>query len=373
MNFAFDEEQKKLGEAVERLLADFPRLADPDPANAREKGVWDALAELGLFALLPPESQGGLGLSLVDAALPVEALGAGLAPLSVAATLAATDVISQFGTPAQQNAWLPAIASGEMRISAAISEAGAGYGLSDIKTRIGSGKLTGTKILVPDAEDASHFLVLARLDPKPALAIVAKNSNGLSIRAHEDIDPSSGLCELNFKEVALNDSAIIASEAAAQRHQDVSATIYAGLQIGIAARMLATAVDYARMRVQFGQQIGAFQAIKHRCADMAVMLEAGRSAAYYAFWAAAEDAPDRSLASSMAKAYCGEAARDSCNETIQIHGGMGFTWELGLHRHLRRAKILEHSFGGCAWHYERVLAATLAEIRSVKSKQRSAA
>ncbi|KAK0359271.1 hypothetical protein LTR94_031970, partial [Friedmanniomyces endolithicus] len=179
---------------------------------------------------------------------------------------------------------------------------------------------------------------------------------GVALRPHQDIDPSNGHCELILEAAPLADIAIIGHKDAARavaRLMDVGATFNAGMMMGIAARMLDTAVDYAKTRVQFGQPIGAFQSIKHRCADMAVAIEAGRSAVYYAFWAAAEDAPDRPRASSMAKAYCGDVARQVCNEAIQIHGGMGFTWELGLHRFLRRNKVLEHGFGSQTWHYER--------------------
>jgi alkylation response protein AidB-like acyl-CoA dehydrogenase len=143
--------------------------------------------------------------------------------------------------------------------------------------------------------------------------------------------------------------------------------------MGIAARMLDASVDYAKTRVQFGQPIGAFQAIKHCCADMAVAVEAGRSAAYYSFWTAAEDAVDRARAASMAKSYCGGVARQVCNDAIQVHGGMGFTWELGLHRFLRRAKVLEHAFGDIAYHNERLLAETLAVKRGEHVGRRDAA
>jgi alkylation response protein AidB-like acyl-CoA dehydrogenase len=134
------------------------------------------------------------------------------------------------------------------------------------------------------------------------------------------------------------------------------------LMTGVAARVLDNSVTYAGQRTQFGKPIGSFQAIKHKCADMAVAVEASRSAAYYASWALAEDAPDRAKAVSIAKSFCGDAARFVCNEGIQIHGGIGFTWELGLHFYLRRAKVLEYSYGDAAYHRERVLAETLSEL-----------
>jgi alkylation response protein AidB-like acyl-CoA dehydrogenase len=134
--------------------------------------------------------------------------------------------------------------------------------------------------------------------------------------------------------------------------------------LGLADGALDLAVEYAKLRQQFGQPIGSFQAIKHRCADMAVAVDTSRSAAYYASWAMAEDSDDRAKAVSMAKSFCGDASRFVCNEGIQIHGGIGFTWELGLHFYLRRAKVLEYSYGDAAYHRERVLAETLAERRA---------
>ena len=373
MNFGFDDEQKSLGDTIAQMLGDFPMLTQPDPAKARDDSVWGALAELGLFSLLVPEDEGGVGLSLVDIALAVESLGAGLAPPSVASTLIATDIIVRFGTPAQKQAWLPGISAGTVRIALAIQEAGLGYDPADIATVAGGNGVTGRKILVADGAEADIFLVLALVDGKPGLVIVDHNATGVALRPHQDIDPSSGHCELILEGAALADIAIIGHKDAANavaRLIDVGATLSAGMMMGIAGRMLDTAVEYAKTRVQFGQPIGAFQAIKHRCADMAVAIEAGRSAVYYAFWAVAENASDRSRASSMAKAYCGDVARQVCNDTIQIHGGMGFTWELALHRFLRRNKVLEHSFGSQAWHYERVIGDTIAARTAVTAEHR---
>lgn len=376
MNFGFSEEQKCLGETVVQLLGDFPVLTAPDPAKAHDPRVWTALAELGLFSLLVSEAEGGVGLSLVDIALAVEALGAGLAPPIVASTLIATDLIARYGSPAQRAQFLPSIAAGELRIAIATLESDQDYDPDHVQTALGSNGATGTKILVPGASDADVFLVLARCDGRPGLALIRRGASGVSLRPHADIDSSSGLCELVLEGASLTDDALIAPKAAGAavaRLFDVAATVYAGMEIGIAARMLDRAVDYAKTRIQFGQAIGSFQAIKHRCSDMAVAVEAGRSAAYYAFWTVAEDASDRGRASSMAKAYCGEVARDVCNQTIQIHGGMGFTWDLGLHRFLRRAKVLEHAFGNHVWHYERVIASTLAGGQPVENARHDAA
>lgn len=372
MNFAFNEEQKSLGATLGQALSDFPALTAPDPHDGRDPGVWTALAELGLFSLLVPEAEGGMGLTLVDVALAVEAMGAELAPPIVASTLIATDIIALHGNEQQKASWLPQIAEGGMKIAIAVLEAGQGYDPEDVQTRIARDGVTGRKILVGDADQAEAFLVLARNEGKPCLAIIRQDARGVSLRQHDDLDPSSGFSEVILDAASMTDDALIspnAPDAAIDRLIDVASTVYAGMQIGIAARMLDASVDYAKTRVQFAQPIGAFQSIKHRCADMAVAIEAGRSAAYYAFWAVAEDAPDRGRAASMAKAYCGESARDVCNQAIQLHGGMGFTWELGLHRFLRRAKVLEHGFGNHVWHYERVLAASLAPDATLRAPQ----
>lgn len=376
MNFGFNAEQKSLAETVAERLGDFPRLLTPDPAEADDPAVWDALAELGLFALLVPEDQGGVGLTLVDVALAVQAIGAALAPPIVASTLIATDTLVRFGTPEDKARWLPGIASGETKLAIATLEPGQGYDPQQVQAKLSNGRLSGTKILVPGAQQADAFLVLVRADNRPALVIIERNLAGLKLRPHIDLDASSGLCELVLDGVQASETPLNgfrASSAAVDRLMDVAATVYAGMEVGIAARMLDAAVEYAKTRVQFGQPIGAFQSIKHRCADMAVAVEAGLSAAYYAFWAVAEDAPDRARASSMAKAYCGEVTRDACNEAIQIHGGMGFTWELGLHRYLRRAKIMDHAFGDPVWHYERVMATTLEARHAHEAPARGAA
>lgn len=365
MDFSFNADQTALGETVARLLADHPALLAPQPEPAELSAAWDALAELGLFALLVPEDFGGAGLSLVDVALAVEVLGAGLAPPSAVATLAATDLLVRHGSRSQQSELLPRIARGELKFAIAALEADQGYDSEDVACSFADGLLRGSKILVEAAAAADVLVVLARDSTGPALLLVNRDAAGVSLRGHDDLDPSSGFCAVSFDSVRLNDDAILGTAPPARavaRLFDAGATLSAGLLTGIATRMLETSVEYAKTRSQFGQPIGAFQAIKHRCADMAVALEAARSTAYYAFWAISEDAPDRTRAASMAKSCCGESARMICNEAIQIHGGMGFTWELGLHRFLRRARVLEYGFGDAAWHNERVLSETLAML-----------
>ena len=363
MDFGFSLEQKSLGEVVGQVLAKFPTLSAPDYNAQVEGAVWDALAEVGLFALLVPEAFGGVGLTLIDLALVIERLGAALVSPLVTHTLIATDLIVQVGTAAQHASLLPAIAAGALRVALATHEAGLSTASNECETTFDGVLLEGCKVLVPAAGRADWFLVLAKSGNGPSLALVARGTDGVTWRSHGGLDPSSDFSEVVFSAAGFHEKSLLPlgdTPAAAARLCDSAASLYAALQTGIAARLLDLSVEYARTRVQFGQPIGAFQAIKHRCADIAVALDAGQSAAYYAIWAVSEDAPDRSRASSMAKAYCGEVARTACNEAIQIHGGIGFTWDLGLHRFLRRAKVLDQSFGCQEWHYERVMATTLA-------------
>lgn len=369
MDFAFNEEQKSLGEIVGQVLADFPGLTAPEPVDGEDEAVWSALAELGLFSLLVPEAFGGMGLALVDVALAIEALGAGLAPAVVASTLIATDLLAQFGTPPQQADLFPRIAAGHFRIALAVQEAGRCHDGENLQTVVEGNHVSGAKVLVGGAAQADAYLVLAAVDGRPGLVLISRKARGVALRGHETIDPASQFGELVLDAASLGEISPIGHKVAAravERLSNVGATVFAGMEAGIAARMLETSVDYAKVRVQFGRPIGAFQAIKHRCADMAVAVEAARAASYYAYWAVSNKAPDAAKASSMAKAYCGEVTQSACNEAIQIHGGMGFTWELPLHRFLRRAKVLDHGFGAPGWHYERVMRETLGDVRIVE-------
>jgi alkylation response protein AidB-like acyl-CoA dehydrogenase len=363
MDFAFNEEQRSLGETVAKVLADFPALTGPDLERSQDEAAWAALAELGLFSLLVSEDDGGVGLTLIDVALAVEALGRGLAPTLVASTLIGTELLNRFGTATQKAKLLPRIAAGELRIAIAAAEAGAGDAPDAIGCTVSDDRLSGTKIAVAGASAADLLVVLARGEGGPVLILVDPAATGVTIREHETIDPSADLCEVRLAEVVVEGALRLGQGAVDDTVRtliDLTATFHAGMAMGIAERMQDLAVDYAKTRHQFGQAIGAFQSIKHRCADMAVAVEAGRATAYYAFWSSTGDEPDRSRSASAAKAYCTEIARDVCNDAIQIHGGMGFTWELGLHRYLRRAKVIEHAVGGRAWHYGRVASEALA-------------
>jgi alkylation response protein AidB-like acyl-CoA dehydrogenase len=335
MNFDFNPDQIELRDTIARALADG---AD-----------WNALAALGLFSLLVPEKQGGMGLSLVYVALIVQDLGASLAPLAITDTLIATDLIMRCKEGGVIEELLPQIAAGKLRIALAWQEPNNGCGADEIT----SSSSLGHKILVAHADEADLFLVAT----DKGLVLVDKSAATLT--PHQGLDPS---CAHHVLEYATDKAISLGAAIPRARLFDVSATLYSGMLLGISEKLLSLSAAYARDRIQFDKPIGSFQGIKHKCADMAVQIEAAKSVTYYAFWAVAEDAPDGPRASSMAKAWCGDTANKVGADAVQIHGGMGFTWELGLHHYLRRAKVLASLYGDANWHRERVLAITLDEM-----------
>jgi len=373
MDFDFNEEQYVFQETFKNFLSEqYPLEKHITLVESGERNgeLWSQLVELGLFSLIVPEHFGGLGMSFVDMALIMEELGKNLVPPPVAETIIATDLIARFGSDDQKNQYLPGIAEGRLKFSIATLEEGAGFHPADGKTTIAPSPdgfaLTGKKILVPQADVVDAILVIGKMADTGnlAIAIIDAGSEGVALRKHNALDDSCYFHEVSFDNVKLTAEKLLSSEGSdiGERLFDVSAAINATQLIGIAGRMLDIAVDYACQREQFGVAIGSFQAIKHKCANIAVDVDGGRSAAYYAMWAIAEDAPDRAKAVSVAKSFCGEAARLANNDGIQIHGGMGFTWELGLHHYLRRTKVLEYSAGDAAYHRERVMAETLTEL-----------
>jgi alkylation response protein AidB-like acyl-CoA dehydrogenase len=376
MDFDFSEEQYLFRDTVRKFLEgtqDLAKVRARLDGDGLDGGLWVELTELGAFGLLVPEEYGGLGLTFVDLPLIVEEFGRALVPSPVAETIASTDVLVRHATPEQKTRLLPEIAKGELRLVPATLEPEASFDPADIRaTALPSGnawRLSGRKILVPHAAAADLMLVGARFgeDGPLGLVLLETDREGISLREQASLDPSGRFHEVTFEGVPVLRDDILGgapSRTALGRLLDASGALAATQMTGIASKVLDNAVSYASHRTQFGRPIGSFQAIKHRCADMAVAVDTSRSAAYYASWAMAQDSDDRAKAVSMAKSFCGDASRFVCNEGIQIHGGIGFTWELGLHFYLRRAKVLEYSYGDAAYHRERVLAETLAERRA---------
>lgn len=363
MDFDFNTDQYMLRDSVRRFLDDHA-----GPAQVRASGatfddrLWHGLCELGLPSLLVPEARQGSGLGLLDAALLWEDMGRSLLPATLIQTMVASDTLVRCASAEQAALWLPALASGQARWTWAQQEADRDPCSLQLQART-QGKgwlLEGQKMLVPAAASATHLLVSARAsDGQAGLFVCETDAAGLQVQPHHSIDDHSGLCQVRF--AATPAQRLADGDAALTRLFDVSALAASLQMVGVAAAAMDLALDYAKQRTQFGQPIGAFQAIKHKFADMLVALEGARSCAYCAAWALAEEDSRAPVAVSMAKAASGDMCRLVCNEALQIHGGVGFTHDFNVHWFLRRGKYLEHALGDASWHRERVAASLLDE------------
>ena len=378
MNFDFSDDQRQFRDSIARFLAEAWATDDIRAAGKRDRAdaLWRGLAELGFHGALVGEEHGGLGLSFIDLVLPLEEFGRALAPVPAVETAIAAWLISRHGSAEQKARLLPRIAAGDLRIALAHQEAEAGYdvdaiGLSARKT-VNGHALNGTKILVPHADAADCLLVSARVGSGAPAIFICEQMNVLSLTRHETLDPSLTSFGVDFADVAVPANNLIGGRSGSAAMTDManaSAFAAAAQATGIAGKALDMAVEYAKTRSQFGRIIGSFQAVKQKCADMAVALDGARSAIYYAAWALAESDAEAALAVSMAKAFCGDASRMICNDSLQVHGGMGFTWEYDLHLYLKRAKVFESVHGNATWHRERIATLILSQARGAVERQ----
>jgi alkylation response protein AidB-like acyl-CoA dehydrogenase len=370
MYFDFSKEQYMARDSAREFLeARMPvsrlrQLLESD--TGFDADAWAGLAELGWTSVLLPEEHGGLGLSFLDLALLVEESGRALLPAPLVETAVMLPIALARGSAAQQARWLPGIARGEIVATVAlIGREGlplpAGLG---VRARPDGGDLVldGEALLVPFGNVARVVLVAARLDGTAAdavaLCLVEPGDRGVSWQPLASLDPTLRLQALRLEGVRLSPDRLIGAPghagATLGRALDAAATALALQAVGGAGRALEMAVEYAKVRQQFGRPIGSFQAIKHKCADMLVGHETARAGAYYAAWAVASGAPDAHVAAAMAKATSTEMFRLVAAEAVQVHGGIGFTWEHDLHFYLKRAKYLEFALGTPAEHRETV-------------------
>jgi alkylation response protein AidB-like acyl-CoA dehydrogenase len=369
MNFAFNEEQDEL----RRMVAKFLQEKSPETEVRRlmatpegyDPAVWAQMAEqLGLQSLIIPEEFGGAGFGFVELIVVLEEMGATLlcAPF-FSTTVLATSALLLSGDDAAKAEFLPGIASGETIATLAITEDAGHWELDKIAmSASGSGEswtLSGAKNFVIDGATASLVLVAATTPAGLSLFAVESGAPGLSVEALATMDQTRKQARLSFENTPARLIGLEGGAAASLRTTlQLAATALAAEQVGGAQRCLDMAVDYAKNRVQFGRPIGSFQAVKHKCADMLLEVESSRSAAYYAGWVAAEGSDELASVSSLAKAYCSEAYFHAAAENIQIHGGIGFTWEHPAHLYFKRAKSSELLFGDPSYHRE-LLAQTL--------------
>jgi alkylation response protein AidB-like acyl-CoA dehydrogenase len=372
MDFALSEEQEALRETARSFLAEHSSSERVRRAMEGELGfdpeTWKRIAtELGWPALIVPETHGGLGLGWIELAVLLEAMGESLlcAPFFSSVCLAANAILGA-ASEDQQRELLPGIAEGRTLATLAWTGPGGAPGLEGIETtyraRADESLVSGDARYVLDGHCADLLVVAARREGGAAEAIslfaIPANAAGVERRALATLDPTRRLAEVRLRDVRVPRSGILGEEGAAAaplaRTLDLAAVALAAEQTGGAQRCLDLAVEYAKQRVQFGRPIGSFQAIQHKCADMLLRVESARSASQWAACVAAEGGDELARAASLAKAYCSEAYFFCAAECLQIHGGVGFTWESDVHLHLKRAQGSQVLLGDPAWHRERV-------------------
>jgi alkylation response protein AidB-like acyl-CoA dehydrogenase len=360
--FAFTEEQEQLRAAVRRFLTE----KSPEPEVRRlmetvpgyDAGVWrQAAGQLGLTGLAIPEKFGGSGSGYVELTVVFEEMGAALlcAPFFATVALAANLLLSIDDEIAKAD-YLPGLASGDVIATVALAEPSGRWDEAGITLAAtgsaGAWTLTGEKLYVLDGAVADLFLVVARTPAGVSVFAVERGAPGLTVQPLATMDQTRKQARVRLDATPAR---LLGAEgtgwAAVSRMLDLAAVALAAEQVGGAQRVLDMAVDYAKTRVQFGKPIGSFQAIKHKCADMFLEVESARSAAYYGGFVA-QDVDELPVAASLAKAYCSEAYLHAAAENIQIHGGIGFTWEHPAHLYFKRAKSSELLFGDPAYHRE---------------------
>jgi alkylation response protein AidB-like acyl-CoA dehydrogenase len=367
MDFAFSSDQTLLRNAARAFLDEHmkpatARLLWDDPRGESES-LWKEMAQLGWLGLSVPEAHGGSGLGMVETAIVLEELGRAACPGPYWPTALFAHAVAQVGTAAQQKRWLPAVSTGEARAALALLDADLDWRPEAVATRAeksaGGWTLTGLKRYVPWAHVASVLLVPAQTPDGLALFLVDPAASGLTLTPLTPMDPGTRWFTLALQRVPATAEAVLGAPGAAGPLLEAllrrGAVGAAAEMLGAARRCLDMSVAYAKVREQFGQPIGSFQAIRHKCAEMLLEVENAHAAVYYAAWALDAEAADATLAASVAKAYVGEATRKVCGEAIQVHGGIGFTWEYDLHMYFKRAKALETMYGDADHHRELIV------------------
>jgi alkylation response protein AidB-like acyl-CoA dehydrogenase len=356
-------EQEELRASVRRFLADRAPISAVrelmETTDGVDPAVWRQAGEqLGLQGMAIPEEYGGAGFSFAEQAIVLEELGAALygGPYLASAVLAATALLASSDEGAKK-AYLPGIASGELIATLAFTEEDGSWDVDAVRltaTREGDGwRLDGRKSFVLDGHTAGLILVVARTGDDLSLFAVPASAAGLTRTALPTLDQTRKLARLDFAAVpaqlvgAVGDGAAVLG-----RTLDVAAIAQAAEQLGGAQRALDMAVDYLKVRHQFGRPIGSFQALKHRCADLLLEVESLRSAVQYAAAAVAENSDEIPVVASLVKAYASDVYFHVAAENIQLHGGIGFTWEHDAHLYFKRAKASELFLGDASYHRE---------------------
>lgn len=370
MNFGFNEEQELLRNTARKFFenecgSDTVRRLMETPEGISPE-LWKKLAEQGWLGLIYPEEYDGMGLGLVDLVVLMEEMGRAVAPGPYfSAVLLGGLAVLEAGSLAQKKEWLPRIAAGDKRVALAWMEPSAQLGPEGVTLAAvekgGRYTLSGTKLFVHDAHTADALVVAARTRPGTegiSLFLLPRATKGLEVALLPTMDQTRKLCEVTCSEVTVGADALLGAPGAGwaplARVLDRATVALCAEMCGGAQKVLDMTVEYAKIRQAFGRPIGSYQGVKHRAADMLVDVENSKSITYYAAWALDEGSPEAPLAVSMAKAYVSDAYRRVAAAGIQLHGGIGFTWEHDLHLYFKRAKGSEFTFGDATHHRERV-------------------
>jgi alkylation response protein AidB-like acyl-CoA dehydrogenase len=368
VDFALDEDQVALQGVLREFLADrSPEAAvraQLEDTAGYDRGLWNLMAnQLGVCGMAIPEEYGGSGFSFLELGLVLEELGRSLtvSPFFASCVMAAQLLLALDDESARKD-YLPGIAAGSLIASVALAEDSGSWRPEDVTTRaeVGDGawRITGHKSYVLDGAAADLLLVIARADDGPAVFAVGAAAGGAGGLAREPLptmDQTRKQARLTFDGMPARMLGTVAgAQAAIATMLDRSAIALAADALGGTGKVLEMAVEYAKIREQFGRPIGSFQAIKHKCASMLVDLESSRSAVYYALWAVAAGDPDERTVAPLAKAYCVDTYLHAAGENIQIHGGIGFTWEHPAHLYLKRAKSSQVFLGDSDFHRQQL-------------------
>ena len=351
MEFDFSSDQKQLKEQARRFLADrcdrTAVRAVLDGPQSFDAALWKGLAEQGYLGAAIPEAYGGLGAGYLELCVIAEELGRAVAPVPFSSSIGlAAEFLLRAGTEAQKQRYLPALASGEMIGTLALAERAGKTTPDAVQASVSGGKLSGVKMPVVDGDIAHFAVVAARGQGGVSLYLVDLAGAGVQREVLTTVDPTRSQARIAFDGAAAE---LLGAEgegwALLEAVLDRAAVLMAFEQVGGSDRALETARDYALERFAFGRPIGSMQAIKHMLADMYVSATLARSNAYYGAWALSTDAAELPEAAATARVSATQAYQHCARNNIQVHGGMGFTWEFDCHLHYRRSNLLALALG----------------------------
>jgi alkylation response protein AidB-like acyl-CoA dehydrogenase len=361
MNFDFSEDQRLLQKAARDFLED----RSPLPVNRKvlESGshfdpeLWKGVAEMGWLGAVVPEEYGGAGFGHLELVLIAEEIGRALAPVPFGSSVyLATEALLLAGTPEQRKSYLPRLAGGDLIGTLALADSLGDPAPNSIQTRLEGTRLNGTKVAVPDGNAAGLAVVVAQDDNGPLLALTDLNGTGVERTAVDSIDPTRSCANITFRDAPAERLGEAGQGwALLETLLDRAAVLLAFEQVGAADRAFEITREYTMGRYAFGRPVGSFQSLKHRMADIYAALELARSNSYYGAWALSEESDELGLAACSARVSATEAFELSSQEMIQMHGGVGFTWEYDCHMFYRRSKQQAVTLGSPSHWRERLI------------------